>query len=203
MLWALSLAACSCFLSFAWALRGHFRTDGRMPLRMRCLSLLSAVTFLGLADRLWTGTPAADANIVAVTLFLLSDALFWWTVRTTRTDRLFVAHSPADARVLHVTGPYRLIRHPFYVSYILFWIGAAVAAGPILWLPCFILCAWYVVTARSEETDLAASVPVGYQTYRRRTGMLLPRFVRRIADPAAAAGLPLVTEPRDPSNAGR
>ena len=173
----LSISASGCFTSFAWAAYGHFRREARLPTGMRWLSSLSLATFAGLIVRLNRIGPETATQAVSLALFLASASLFWWAVRTTRTDRPFVAHSLAISGVLHTTGPYRAIRHPFYSAYIMFWLGAAVAAGPILWPPVCVLCLWYLVIAHREEHRLAESaIQVGYVQYRGRTGMMLPRI---------------------------
>ncbi len=173
------LVSSAAFASFAWALRGHF-DRGPMPLGMLALSLASLASFTTFATLLLASTPSAAHLVEAATLFGLSFALFWWTVRTTRRRRLSLAHSHADPAFLHVTGPYAFIRHPFYAAYLLFWFGTAIAAGALQWLPVAILTAWYVVLARREEARLGAgALGDSYRQYRSGTGMLFPRLVAR------------------------
>ncbi len=188
MLLALLTVSFGCFLSFAWGLYNHFRVERPVPLAMRGLSLLSAATFGGYVARLWTALTDQSAVCVATVLFVASLALFWWAIRATRRDPPFVAHSSAGLSRLHVTGPYRVIRHPFYAAYILFWLGVAVAAGPLLWAPTLMLCIWYVLTARHEERALqSGALETDYRTYRARTGMLFPRYQGRGIAPHPAS----------------
>ena len=167
-----------CFLSFAWALWGHFRREGAAPLGMRLLSLFSTASFAAFV-RLVSSRAASPRDAAAEFLLLASIVLFWWAVAATRDRRLRLAHSPDSADALHQRGPYAHVRHPFYASYLLFWTGTAIAAGPPQWIAATILVAWYVTLARREETSLeAGALGVAYRDYRRRTGMLFPKVVR-------------------------
>src|SRR5690242_13966714 len=138
--------------SFAWALRGHFATVGRIPQGMRLLSavsLLSYIMYVGLLFRNGRGAPVP--TMLGLAGFTVSILLFWWTVAETRSHRLTLAYTDADPVTIRTRGPYALVRHPFYLSYILFWIGTALVAGSWQWVTALLLTAWYVHIARGEE----------------------------------------------------
>jgi protein-S-isoprenylcysteine O-methyltransferase Ste14 len=147
-----------------------------MPRRMKNLSLCSTAAFIlfsAIVVLLGVGPTAGTAAIV---LFLGSASLFWWAVRTTRARPPAIAHTDNVPTMIHMDGPYALVRHPFYLAYCVGWLGTAVAAGPIQWLPAFLIIAWYYRTAREEEEHFARSaVSTQYAQYRRRTGLILPR----------------------------
>jgi len=149
-----------------------------MPKGMRLLSavsLLSYLLFLGLL--LWRGCEATAATILGLAGFVVSIILFWWTVSTTRSRRLRLAYTDVDPDTINTEGPYAFVRHPFYLSYIIFWISTAVIAGPGQWAAALILTLWYVVVARGEERRFRSSgLSPAYERYRQRTGMLLPRL---------------------------
>jgi protein-S-isoprenylcysteine O-methyltransferase Ste14 len=172
---ALSLLA---FGSFAWALRGHFETAGAIPTGMRLLSLVSLLSYATYAGLLFRGDRDRTAwTTLGLVAFASAIALFWWTVTTTRRHRLRLAHTDADPDIIYTGGPYALVRHPFYLSYIIFWIGTALVVGKWQWAPALILTVWYVRVAQREERRFRSSAfSTGYDTYRRRTGMLLPRL---------------------------
>ena len=129
-------------------------------------------------------SPADDPNArtgLAFLLFVGSLALFWRAVAAFRTERPRIAFSPGVPDDLVTRGPYRLIRHPFYVAYTLSWIGGALGApnwATIAAVP--VMGYLYVRAARAEETEIAHS-PMGqeYANYKRRTGMFFPRLIRR------------------------
>lgn len=166
------------FGSFCWALQGHFETDGRIPDRMRVLSFVSLIaylTYIGLIC--WKGCQPAVWETLGLTGFALATTLFWWTVRTTKRPRLRMAYTDADPNIIYTDGPYGYIRHPFYMSYIVFWISTALIAGRGQWVCALIFTIWYIRIARNEEKRFRSSaLSACYDTYRGRTGMLLPRL---------------------------
>ena len=179
------LLAMACFASFVWAVSGHFRRDGRMPVGMRLTSIASLLGFLwwlyaNLMDVVHPARPASAGLAAGGLLLVLSFTLFWWSVRVTRRRPLTLAFT-ADAPIfLHSSGPYAYIRHPFYLSYVLFWIATAVAAERLqFWLVPLLMVAIYIEAARQEERKFAHSALAGtYGAYRGQTGMLLPRLWR-------------------------
>jgi protein-S-isoprenylcysteine O-methyltransferase Ste14 len=71
-------------------------------------------------------------------------------------------------------GPYRLVRHPLYVGWLLvFWAAPTMTAAHLLFA---VGTTVYMLAAiRWEERDLVAAHPE-YATYRRRVPMLVPRL---------------------------
>jgi protein-S-isoprenylcysteine O-methyltransferase Ste14 len=172
---SLSLVA---ICSFGWALRGHFVTVGRIPKGMRLLSVVSVLSYITYAGLLFRQRPEATvATMFGLTGITASIILFWWTVSRTRTHRLCLAHTDADPHRINTEGPYAFVRHPFYLSYISFWISTALIAGSWQWMAGLILTAWYLLIARDEERRFrSSSLSPAYDAYRQRTGMLLPRL---------------------------
>ncbi|MCK8785360.1 EAL domain-containing protein [Roseomonas sp. NAR14] len=155
---------------------------------MRALSVASLAGFMLFVWLLRHGGTTAAAGMVSVALSLGGCAVFWWAVATTRRRPPAIAYADADSdsdwapAMLYEAGPYAFVRHPFYVSYCLFWIGLAVAAGPWQWLGSLPIVAWYCTIARAEERRLGRSALAGaYAAYRARTGMLLPRPARLVS----------------------
>jgi protein-S-isoprenylcysteine O-methyltransferase Ste14 len=58
-------------------------------------------------------------------VFALSLGLFVWCVSSTRAKPLTVAYSVDVPVHLNSVGPYRRIRHPFYASYLLAYLGGS------------------------------------------------------------------------------
>jgi Phospholipid methyltransferase len=84
--------------------------------------------------------------------------LFVWTIRATRSTPPTLAFATDAPAILFCHGPYRYVRHPFYLSYILFWIGTAVsAAGPGTWAVPLVMGALYFQGASREERKFARS----------------------------------------------
>jgi protein-S-isoprenylcysteine O-methyltransferase Ste14 len=81
-------------------------------------------------------------------------------------------------RCIVAGGPYRVVRHPMYASYILFdgtmVLGAANIPGVLLWIAELVLL---VRRAEYEERLLAAS-DIQYESYKHAVGDRLMPFVR-------------------------
>ena len=72
------------------------------------------------------------------------------------------------------SGPYRVVRHPIYSGLLLALIGSAVATGPG-WLSAAIGGgAYFVMSMRVEEADMAAWFPDEYPEYVKQTKRLIP-----------------------------
>lgn len=178
------LLAIACFGSFTWAVRGHFRPEGRMPPGMRLTSILSLVGFTwfgwdigrnhlqGLGNPIWS-------DAMACILLINSLALFWWTIRTNARRPLTLAFSRDVPSFLQMKGPYGFVRHPFYLSYLLFWIATAIASMMLLhWVVPIVMALLYREAAKREEAKFAGSpLSIEYAFYRTRTGMLVPRLL--------------------------
>ncbi|HUT34244.1 MAG TPA: isoprenylcysteine carboxylmethyltransferase family protein [Planctomycetota bacterium] len=78
--------------------------------------------------------------------------------------------------VMAVVGPYRFVRHPFYLANALVDAGVAVMSG--WWLLQLVLPLWwlgiYVPVMRREEVRLTSLFGSSYQEYMARVPMLLP-----------------------------
>lgn len=176
----LALTSLAPFASFVWGVVAHFRKSAATPRGMKALSVFNAsgyaifLLYLRHEARL---TEAATAT--AIMLFGLSAALFWWTARATRAAPPRIAHSADCADTLYRHGPYAFARHPFYLSYMIFWVASAVGVGGVQWLVCGALIGWYALLARSEERRFSSSaLAAGYMEYRRQTAMFVPKLTK-------------------------
>ncbi len=172
------------FVSMGWAVRGHFQA-GRMPRGMAATTALTALAFAWFLEGRWemaTGRAAVPdwADAAASAIIIADLGLFWLTVNATRQNRLTLAFSPDIPSFIVASGPYRLVRHPFYLSYLIFWSATALgSASSAYWLVPFGLAILYVGAAGAEEKKFASSpLAAEYNRYRARTGMMMPSFRR-------------------------
>lgn len=172
----------ACFAAFCWALRWHFSTPGATPPGMRLIGVVSLAAF---AWFVWdiANRPLGPAWPGAVFLFGAALALFFAAVRASSAARLTVAFATDQPHVLLVHGPYRVVRHPFYTAYLIFWVATATARpGWAPWVAAAGFGIVYWLAGRREEAKFAQSGLAGaYAAYRRRAGMFLPRGVGRFS----------------------
>jgi protein-S-isoprenylcysteine O-methyltransferase Ste14 len=165
-----------------------FRSDGKMNLRWWITGspFGTALTgaWAGVTPRLLTRGGAAATALDIAGMFFVVGAIAMM-VATMATNRVPLALWHQDGaentpRQIVTFGPYRFVRHPFYVSFILLNIGAALVTRDIITMAAVPLALlsldW---TVRNEERKLLAS-PLGgeYGAYRARTGRFFPRLSR-------------------------
>lgn len=162
--------------AYAWSGKGHFDSDA-MPRGAALLALMiGGMTVLCFAMT-WLGVQPLWAQLSGLAVQFLGAGLFVWAISASRAARLRLVFDPEHPRSLVETGPYRLVRHPFYVSYIVFWTGWALATWSLLALAgLVVVVAVYWRAAQLEETRFASSPMADiYAAYRGRTGFFWPR----------------------------
>jgi protein-S-isoprenylcysteine O-methyltransferase Ste14 len=166
-----------CFAAFVWGVKSHFRRTGRIPNGTKLISVLSLSGFIAFSLHLALGRPNGVWQF-ALFLFVLSLGLFSWTVLTTKKNPPTLAFDDDKPAFLLSSGPYRYVRHPFYLSYILFWTGTATAfSGLLPWLVPAVMLAVYRQAASREEKKFAQSeFASAYERYRERAGMFFPKL---------------------------
>ncbi|GIK49820.1 MAG: isoprenylcysteine carboxyl methyltransferase [Alphaproteobacteria bacterium] len=103
-------------------------------------------------------------------------------------DSWLVLHRAQQEGRLAVTGPYKLIRHPQYLAFILVMVGFLVQWPTIITAIMFpVLVFMYVRLAKSEEREAESRFGEAWRAYAARTPGFLPRFGGRQAAPAPPA----------------
>lgn len=180
------LLLCLNFLLIALLPRIFFRKGGRLSLQWWLTALplfLAPVTaILVFAHQLnppGISDPARGAMaMVSVLLNAASIALIGLTIGTNRVP-LSLWHQQDDApRNIVTFGAYRLIRHPFYSSFLLAVLSGVFLAPHALTLLALVYAVVALhVTAAGEEKRLSASeFGEEYRAYLRRTGRFFPRL---------------------------
>ena len=71
-------------------------------------------------------------------------------------------------------GPYRYVRHPIYSGVLLMILGTALASGPAWLVAAAGAAAYFVMSLRVEEADMASLFPDDYPQYAAHTKRLIP-----------------------------
>jgi len=176
--WALAGAGSITLIVFAVALQNFFVQPPTLTRGQRFFQDFSVVMGVTHGLALLVLNSAGDEwAAVGIGMYMLSIGLFLNAIETARRvpmTRTFV-YEPACATIL-TTGPYRIIRHPIYLSYSLAWTAAPVATHNVfLGLTAVILVGAYVISAREEERLLLAG-PRGaeYAAWQKRTWRMIP-----------------------------
>jgi protein-S-isoprenylcysteine O-methyltransferase Ste14 len=171
----------SCFGSFTWGVRKFFVKPEKLGFGVR-LTLAAGTLFsiAHLAVILLTSQFHPAAVAAAVVLYGLSLVMFWWAIQANRVKPLAACFAKSESLHLVQHGPYRLVRHPFYCSYLLAWIAGPVGTWNI-WLAftAAIMFVLYLTAAVNEENKFAASsLAEDYASYRATTGRFFPKLFK-------------------------
>jgi len=125
----------------------------------------------------WSSVPLpAWPRWTGVGVGVIAGALLTWTLRSLGKNLTDTVVTRTE-HTLVTSGPYRWVRHPFYVS-----LGLLVAANSLATANWFIfvsgalLCVLIVIRTRKEEALLLARFGDAYRGYMERTGRFLPHI---------------------------
>ena len=151
------------------------RDNGAMLGQISFISGMVCVLVMGLFYGLWV-PPALCGAILALGAVMLYE----WTRRTVIDRNFYVGLAGEVPPAVCDSGPYRYVRHPFYLSYMLAFIAVAVAFSSLVVSGvCLLNIGLFVYMAFDDERVLFASaIGEDYQAYRGRVGMFLPRITR-------------------------
>lgn len=166
--------------------RLFFRKDGTLNLRwwltawpfFACpLLLLGAASRLLPLDLRYARVLGGGQDLAPVAPAAASLALLFLTLGTHRIP-IALWHQVNDAPRHVVTwGAYRFVRHPFYVSFLLAFLAAALLFPhpAVLGLAAYVAVALNATAAREERALLASEFGDEYRAYLAHTGRFWPR----------------------------
>jgi protein-S-isoprenylcysteine O-methyltransferase Ste14 len=176
--YAVAALAAATFVTFAVGTYAVFRRTGSEPRGFQGIKVGTTVTALLTTVALIRQVPPGRAALLgAAAGYVASLGLFVWTARTARAAALPLIFSGLKPRAVLTTGPYRLVPHPFYLSYALAY-ASGILATRAWWVavPSLAMIAVYAGAARRESAALRRDPTVGpdYGRYRARS------LVRRV-----------------------
>ena len=176
------LFAVGILAAHVWSMRCHFDVDiKQMPKGMNMLSLLVLVSLLLMIGLTFYGQQPIVPQLVSLVMLIASALLFWATIRESSKAGLLAAFDEKLPGSLLMTGPYSVVRHPFYSSYLLLWSGWAIGTwSPWALLPLAAIIVTYWTAARGEEEKFASTAMAEeYAAYKAKTGRFIPRIFGR------------------------
>lgn len=118
-------------------------------------------------------------QIVGLMIFYMGSLFFAWALYFAGKylrPSIFGIH---NRHKLVKDGPLGIVRHPYYVSYVLILVGLCLTLTT-LWPLVFVLCIVIGMgsMAKSEEEHLSAMFGEEYQQYQKRVGRFFPKLFR-------------------------
>ena len=114
-------------------------------------------------------------NVIGVALCVAGLALRYWARRV--LGRFFtIGVVRQEGHTVVRTGPYRLVRHPGYLAFVLFYLGLPLVVGSgfgllVLSLPALAIFVWLIVV---EDRKLEEELGADYAQYKGESARLLP-----------------------------
>jgi protein-S-isoprenylcysteine O-methyltransferase Ste14 len=175
-------------LPFFWFMSMGRRTFHIAERRTAGMKLGPLALLSGLLLGMWNGMKGTydPAHWAAGAVIALASVVLYESARRVITGRGFsLALSAAVPQSVCVEGPYRLVRHPVYSSYLLAFLATLVAFPSAASATLFAInLAFFVYAAAAEERVLASSpLASAYCDYKNSAGMFLPRLKRLTQPP--------------------
>ena len=180
--WLFAFAAAGAVSFFFLGLPSYLERRSDRPLWARGIHDAGLLLALAHLVGAFVLAPRSDNFAAAgVVMYTLAVAIFLSAMEAatgTRLQRAFI-DQPLPDRLI-TAGPYRWVRHPFYVGYIIGALAPAVAiANMWMLLVTTVMIAIVIAAAlREERVWLAGPRGDAYRDYQRRTGMFVPRLGR-------------------------
>jgi protein-S-isoprenylcysteine O-methyltransferase Ste14 len=127
---------------------------------------LGTFVIAGLDQRFgWTPPLAPVVQIACLILYALAQGLFTWAMASNKFFSAVVRIQMEREQTVATGGPYRYVRHPGYLGYILSWVTTALALGS-LWalISTVLMTITMAIRTALEDRTLQEKLP-GYKEY--------------------------------------
>ena len=176
--WALAVAGVIAFGIFALGRQNFFVRPQSLTRRQHLFQFATLVLAVTHVLALFVLEPAGETWAgIGVGIYALALSLFLSAIEAAGRvpmTRAFV-YEPRCNHIIR-QGPYRVIRHPIYLSYSLAWLAAPVATHhPVLAITAVMMVACYAMSAREEERRMTlGSLKEEYADWQKRTWRMIP-----------------------------
>jgi protein-S-isoprenylcysteine O-methyltransferase Ste14 len=172
--------------------RVQARTSEKFDRRLEGLPLAIAMRLSGLVVWLatftyliwpsaiaWAGVPLPDwLRWSGAALGLAGAGMMYWTLSNLGKNLTDTVSTRQEATLV-TSGPYRFVRHPFYVTAALLFLGASLlSANWLIFAGGFAAMLFLMIRTPREEQKLIDKFGEEYRAYMARTGRFLPRLGR-------------------------
>lgn len=169
------------FLSYGLSIFVVFRafsSDGFDP-KFYIIKFLSPVFWFYTLWVMYTGNYDTYNLVFTSMINCFAFIVFLLASRSTKKNKFDIIFSKAAPDKVHVEGPYRWVRHPFYTSYILCYLSVVFfTQNLIVALMGLLLVITYIIAAKDEEANLLGSnFGDKYKEYKSKTGMFFPKLL--------------------------
>ena len=154
------------------------------PMIVKIIAFLSSISILGFSV-MYIFTNLLEAfsmnlpdgiRLIGLFGYLVTDLGMWWVLHELGSN----FSETGNERSIIVTGPYRYVRHPMYIVFILWGISTALSASN--WLSVFgvpLMLLLVVLRTPIEEKKLLSKFGHNYSNYMNTTGRLIPNFRKK------------------------
>jgi len=165
-------------LSYIWARLFFFTINSK---KTRILSIfydlvVAAHVYFTFQELLSSKAETDSLVIFSVGIFTYLSSLlfFWWSLKSVRNLEFAMGD---NVKTIITNGPFRIVRHPFYTSYLVTWFTGSFMFNSLpLWITLALVGSFYITSAVTEEKSLLESdLGQSYLEYRKQVGMFFPK----------------------------
>ena len=165
-------------LYWVWMKYGFARPDHVHP-KMLMLAIAAPACGLLHTYELLTVRLRENYAISGLVLYVLAISLFLWSAISIRGTNFALAYSPNYPAAVVASGPYRWVRHPFYLAYSTTWIAGTITSRSFMLLGTVGVMLWFYIGAAKQEEEqfLSGALREEYLAYKSKVGIFGPKFL--------------------------
>ena len=116
----------------------------------------------------WTKEPGMLIHSIGIIIFILGNALFTWAMCSNKFFSTRVRLQFDRGHKVETGGPYKIVRHPSYIGYMLFSLASPLIMGSY-WslIPAAVFIPFFIVRTALEDATLLRELD-GYKDYAKK-----------------------------------